>query len=208
MVNLASKGILEVMGVPLYPVFDMMIRTATSALTTIKYYTDVDVTVCGVSAKFRVYAIPREFNLSYGLLSSLRWTRQVKLRGNYEIDKYYIKDWKQRYRDILRNTTTQVNAVELPRVQLAPNEYGMAASMDDKTRSELELAEESSDHVDEEILHEVIGQATNVMRKQMRMDESSESDKPNSEAGNESDFKAVRGLEVVIWTSTRAAGRK
>ena len=93
-------------------------------------------------------------------------------------------------------------------MRLTMNEYGMAASMDDETRSELELAEASSDHGDKEILCEVIGQATDVMRKQMRMDESSESDKPNSEAGNESDFKAVRGLEFVIRTSTRAAGRK
>ena len=110
------------------------------------------------------------------------------MRGNYELDEYYIKDGKQRYREVLRNTTMQVNAVELPRVWLAPNEYGMAASMDDETRSELELAEASSDHGDEEILCEVIGQATDVMRKQMRMDESSESDEPDSEAGNESDF--------------------
>ena len=36
-VNLASQAILEAMGVPLYPVFDLTIRTATSALTTIKY---------------------------------------------------------------------------------------------------------------------------------------------------------------------------
>ena len=93
-------------------------------------------------------------------------------------------------------------------MRLTMNEYGMAASMDDETRSELELAEASSDHGDEEILCEVIGQATDVMRKQMRMDELSKSDKPNSEAGNKSDFLAVRGLKVVIWTSTRAAGRK
>ena len=187
-VNLASQALLEAMGMPLYPLFDLTNRTATSALTTIKYYTELDVTVSGVSAKIRVYAILRKFNLFFGLLLSHRWTRQVKMRGNYELDKYYIKDGKQRYREVWRNTTTQVNAVELPRVRLAPNEYGMAASMDDETRSELELAEMSSDHGDEEILREVIGQATDVMRKQMRIDESSELDELDSEPGNESDF--------------------
>ena len=72
-INLASQSILESMGATLYPVFDLTIRTATSALTTIRYFTELDVIVAGIQAKIRIYAIPREFNLSYGLLLSRRW---------------------------------------------------------------------------------------------------------------------------------------
>ena len=85
------------MGAPLFPAFDLTIRTATSALTTIKYFTEVEVSVARVTAKIQIYAIPREFNLSYGPLLSCRWMRQVKIRGNYELDKYYIKDDKGKY---------------------------------------------------------------------------------------------------------------
>ena len=113
-VDLGSQAILEAMSVPLYPVFDLTIRTATSALTRTKYYTELDVTVSRVSAKIRVYAILGKFNLSCGLPSSHRWMRLVKMRGNYELDKYYTKDEKQRYRKVLRNTITQVNELELP----------------------------------------------------------------------------------------------
>ena len=186
-VNLASQNVLEAMGAPLYPAFDLTIRTATSALTTIKYFTEVDVSVAGVTAKIRVFAIPREFNLSYGLLLSRRWMRQVKIRGNYELDKYYIKDEKDKYREVPRNTAAQVNTVELPRIRRTYSESGAESSLDDETRQELELAEASSEPGDDEILREVIGQATDVMRRQMRVD-MSDSSEEDYDAGNESDF--------------------
>ena len=186
-VNLASQNVLEAMGAPLYPAFDLTIRTATSALTTIKYYTEVDVSVAGVTAKIRVYAIPREFNLSYGLLLSRRWMRQVKIRGNYELDKYYIKDTKDKYCEVPRNTAAQVNSVELPKIRLTDIDSGVESSLDDETRQELELAEASSEPGDDEILREVIGQATDVMRRQYLADASDNSD-DEYDAGNDSDF--------------------
>ena len=175
------------MGAPLYPAFGLTIRTATSALTTIKYYTEVDVSVAGVTAKIHVYAIPREFNLSYGLLVSRRWMRQVKIRGNYEMDKYYIKDSKDKYHKVPRNTAAHVNAVELPKIRLTDIDSGVESSLDDKTRQELELAEASSEPGDDEILREVIGQATDVMRRQYLADASDNSD-DEYDVGNDSDF--------------------
>jgi len=176
------------MGLPLFPVFDLTIRTATSALTTIKYCTELDVSVAGVTARIRVHAVPREFNLSYGLLLSRRWMRQVKLRGNYELDKYYIKDSKGKYIEVPRNVTAPVNAVEVPRIRISYDEVGMGSSIDEETRDELELAEASSEPGDDEILREVIGQATDVMRKQMRADDPGSPDETDPESGNESDF--------------------
>ena len=186
-INLASQSILESMGATLYPVCDLTIRTATSALTTIRYFSELDVIVAGVQTKIRIYAIPREFNLSYGLLLSRRWMRQVQIRGNYELDKYYIKDPDTgKYREILRNTVTGVNAVELPTVGMTAGEPDTESSVDEETREELELAEAYSGG--DEILREVIGQATDVMRKQLQVEGVTDSEDSEDESGNVEGF--------------------
>ena len=91
-VNLASIEVLERIGAPLSPVHDLTNRTATSALTRITYCSDVDTTVAGVKVRIRIYAMPRVFALSYGLLLSHRWLRKVRARGNNEKDTYIISD--------------------------------------------------------------------------------------------------------------------
>ena len=143
--------------------------------------------VAGVTAKIQIYTIPCEFNLSYGLLLSRQWMWQVKIRGNYELDKYYIKDDKGNYHEVPRNSTAQVNAVEFPRIRLN-SKSGIESTVDKETRRELELAVESSEPGEDEILREVFGQATDVMRKQMRSDGSDSSDDQELDSGNESDF--------------------
>lgn len=186
-INLASQSILESMGATLYPVFDLTIRTATSALTTIRYFAELDVIVAGIQAKIRIYAIPREFNLSYGLLLSRRWMRQVQIRGNYGFDKYYIKDPETgKYREVLRNMVTTVNSVELPTVGMTAGEPDTESSVDDETREELELAEAYSGG--DEILREAIGQATDVMRKQLQVDGITDSEESEYESGNAGGF--------------------
>jgi hypothetical protein len=90
-VNLASQSLLEKIGVTLHPVRNVAIRTATSALTEIKYCAGITVFVGNIPATVVVYAIPREFNLPYGLLLSRGWLKAVKARGNYEIDSYHIR---------------------------------------------------------------------------------------------------------------------
>ena len=71
-VNIASIEVLEKIGAPLFHVHDRTIRTATSALTKIGYYSEVDTIVAGVKTKIRIYVMLREFVLSYGLLLSRR----------------------------------------------------------------------------------------------------------------------------------------
>ena len=71
-VNLASMDVLEKLGVALFPVYNLTIRTATSALTEIQYYSDVEIEVSGIHTRIRVYVIPRELSLAYGMLLSRR----------------------------------------------------------------------------------------------------------------------------------------
>ena len=109
------------MGAPLMPAFDLTIRTATSTLTTIKYYSDLDVTVAGVTTWVRVYASPRDIALSYGLLLSRRWLKRVKARGNYELDTYYIQNSRGRYVEIPRDAEFRASAVKVPTIRLTGN---------------------------------------------------------------------------------------
>ena len=159
-VNLASHAVLEQMGAPLMPAYDLTIRMATSTLTTIKYYSNLDVTVAGVTTWVRVYAIPREITLSYGLLLSRRWLKRVKARGNYELDTYYIQNSRGRYVEIPRDAEFRASAVEVPTVHITRNEYG-ESSLNEETREELELAVSTSDSEDD-VLRQVVGQAAGI----------------------------------------------
>ena len=184
-VNLASHAVLERMGAPLLPTYDLTIRTATSTLTIIKYYSDLDVTIGGVTARIRVYAIPREIALSYGLLLSRRWLKKVKARGNYERDTYYIQNSRGTFVEIPREGEACASAVEVPAVRLADREYG-DSSFDEETRAELELAETGG----EDVLREVIHQATLEILQQTTYDETDGSgyDSGDEGSGNGSGF--------------------
>ena len=81
-VNLASIEVLEKIGVPLYVVQDLTIRTATSVLMRIRYYSDVNTEVARVRTCIWIYTMPQEFALSYGLLLSHRWLHKFKAQGN------------------------------------------------------------------------------------------------------------------------------
>ena len=186
-VNLASHAVLERMGAPLLPAYDLTIRTATSTLTTIKYYSDLNVTVAGVTTRNRVYAIPREIVLSYGLLLSRRWLKKVKARGDYEMDTYYVQNARGKLRRIPRESDMRVNAVDVPTVKRADRSENL--SFDEETQTEFELAETGADGGDG-ILREVISQATQEMRRQTTFGDTDGSgyDSGDEESGNGSGF--------------------
>src|SRR5437588_11416163 len=132
-VNLASIEVLERIGTPLFPVNDLTIRPATSALTRIRYHSDVDTIVAGVKARIRIYAMPREFALSYGLLLSRRWLRKVRARGNYERDTYIISDKAGRLREVPQYEDRGTNAIAIPCVEMNKKQRGTLA-IDKETR--------------------------------------------------------------------------
>ena len=113
--------------------------------------------------------------------------RQVHIHGNYKLDKYYIKDPDTgKYREILYNTVTGVNAVKLPRVGMIVGEPDTESSVDEETREELELAE--GYRGGDEIFREVIGQATDVMWKQLQVEGITNSEDSEDELGNAEGF--------------------
>ena len=190
-VNLASIGVLEMIGTPLYPVNDLTIRTATSALTRIRYYSDVDTVVAGVKARIRIYAMPREFTLFYGLLLSRRWLRKVRARGNYERDTYIIADGSGEFREVPRYYEGGANAVEIPRVGIDQSSSG-SSGINQETWEDLEIVE-SAGESEEDVMRNVIGQATRAMREQASEDSDNSYDEADPEdewtnSGHASDF--------------------
>jgi hypothetical protein len=98
-------------GVVLNPVFDLSIKTATSALRIIHYISEFNVFVAEVAEKINVHVVPREFNLSCGLLLSCCWMKEVKIRGNYELDKYDIQEPDDGYYEIHCANMPRVSSV-------------------------------------------------------------------------------------------------
>ena len=190
-VNLASIEVLEKIGTPLFPVEDLTIRTATSALTKIRYYSDVDTIVAGVKTKIRIYAMPREFVLSYGLLLSRRWLCKVRARGNYERDTYIISDEAGEFKPVPRYHEQLSNTVDIPRIGYNTGNSN-STGIDRETREDLDLLE-SGEETDEDVIRNVIGQATRAMRGQSSGSSDNSYDEADSEedweeSGNVSDF--------------------
>ena len=170
---------------------DLTIRTATSALTKIRYYSDVDTILAGVKTKIRIYAMPREFVLSYGLLLSRRWLCKVRAHGNYERDTYIISDEVGKFKPVPRYHEKSSNAVDIPRIGYITGDNN-GAGIDKETREDFELLE-SGEESDEDVIRNVIGQATRPMREQSSgsSDNSykeADSEKVWEESGNVSDF--------------------
>ena len=193
-VNLASIEVLERIGAPLSPVHDLTIRTATSALTRIRYCSDVDTIVAGVKVRIRIYAMPREFALSYGLLLSRRWLRKVRARGNYEKDTYIISDEAGLFRPVNRYLERAVNAVEIPRI--GRDQSSDSSGLEEDVKADMELVEASGDS-EEDIIREVIGEATRAMKEQSEFG-AMESDDSYDEASSSSEDES--------WNSGNAGG--
>ena len=190
-IKLASIEVLEKIGTPLFPVEDHTIRTATSTLTRIRYYSDVDTIVAGVKTKIKIYAMPREFLLSYGLLLSRRWLHKVRGCGNYERDTYVISDEAGEFRPVPRYYEKTANAVDIPRIGYSTGGDN-SSGIDKETRDDLEI-QESGRESNEDVIRVVIGQATRAMRAQSSGDsdnsyDEADSEEDGEESGNVSDF--------------------
>ena len=182
-VNLASIGVLETLGVGLFPVHNLTIRTATSALTEIQYYSDIEIEVAGVKTLIRVYAIPREFFLAYGMLLSRRWLQKVRAQGNYERDTYVIADEHGCFRAVERYKEHETNAAEIPTVgRRDDSSTDDASDLEDEAVEELEIAE-TSEGEDEDVLRDVIGQATEEMWKHDYSESAGDADSESSGNG-------------------------
>ena len=142
-VNLASIEVLERIGAPLAPVHDLTIRTATSAQTRIGYCSDLDTIVASVKVCIRIYAMPSEFALPYGLLLSRRWLQKVRARGNYEKDTYIISDASGLFRPVKRYLERAVNAVEIS--PIGRSQYSDSSELEEDTKADMEILEASGD---------------------------------------------------------------
>ena len=113
----------------------------------------------------RIYAILREFSLSYGMLLSRRWLQKVCAQGNYKRDAYVIADEHGCFRALERYMKHETNAAEIPTVGCRDDSStDNASDLEDEASEELEIAQ-TSEGEDEDVLCDVIGQATEKMWK-------------------------------------------
>ena len=167
-VNLAWIDVLEKLGALLFPVHNLTIHTATSALTKIPYYSDMELEVVGVKTAIRVYAIPQQFLLAYGMLLSRRWRQKVQARGYYERDGYAIADEPGMFREVNRYHKQGLNVVDIPTIGVKEDcnwyERKEGDDSEDMVIQDLEIAE-TKDSENDHVLCDVIGQPLMAMRK-------------------------------------------
>ena len=114
----------------------------------------------------------------------------MRARGNYERDTYVISDEAGEFRAVPPYHEKGVSAVDIPRIEM--NHTGSeSSSIDQETRKELKIVE-SARESNEDIMRNVIGQATRAMRRQS-VDSDNSYDEADSEddleeSGNDSDF--------------------
>ena len=137
-VNLIPHGVAARLDLHLMRNDDLKIRTATGEVVPISYYVTFDMRIAGVMATVRAYVVPAV--TSYMLLLGRRWLRQVRAKGDYERDTYYIKDSAGIEREVPRSTFDH-ESVKADMFRVEVNE--------EKVISELELTQEEIEDFEE-----------------------------------------------------------
>ena len=89
-VNLMPEKVATKLGLVLQENDDIVIRTATNEIRSIRYCTYFDIDIAGVVACIRAYVM--DIPQSYSLLLGRKWLYQVKAFGDYERNLYVIHD--------------------------------------------------------------------------------------------------------------------
>jgi len=91
--NMMPLSMARKMGFTLRPQTEVVMRTAASTYHEIKYYVNLNVNVAGVTPSICCYCLPdRDTRISYTLLHSHRWMKQVRGLGDYDKETYDIHD--------------------------------------------------------------------------------------------------------------------
>jgi hypothetical protein len=212
-VNLAPMSVLEAIRAPLQKSNDLVIRTATSNLVPIDWFTELDIEVGGVTVPLRIYAIPPHCEPTYALLLSRRWLRACSAIGDYASGTYVIKDKLGRTYQVPpeysgKPHTSMSRPSDLSKVQLNPDTANV--SLDDETVAEFELDSYDSisisalacriaEEVNEELLsyndHEGDFTSTSIISSKASSDQSEFSDQDNTseDAINTAGYEDISG---------------
>ena len=108
---------------------DIIIRTATNEIRAIRYCTNFDIAIAGVTAHIRVYVI--DIPQSYSLLLGQRWLYQVRDIGDYEMGSYTIYDADGCPHKVTARNDMRVD--KLPEIVLNPNRLHPAELSEQET---------------------------------------------------------------------------
>ena len=135
-----------------------------------------------MKVRIHIYAMLREFALSYGLLLSRRWLRNVHTRGNYEKDTNIISDKEGLFRPVKQYLERAVNAMEIPRI--GRSQYSDSSELEEDSKADMEIVEASGDS-EEDVIREDIGEATKAMKEQSGYGTDEDDDSYDEESDSE-----------------------
>ena len=152
----------------------MVIQTATNALAKIAYYADVLITIADIQCELRVYALPREYKLTYTLLLSRRWLQAVKAKGDYSPGQYYI----------MHKAGFRVCIPQDKKATLSPQRHRshIPIVMRDKTTKKRQMSPEIEEELDyqqatgEPFFNDVVRKIIRQSRKQMKQEDEEEAE--------------------------------
>ena len=157
-VNLIPHGVAARLDLHLMRNDDLKIRTATGEVVLISYYVTFDVRIAGVMAMVWAYVVPAV--TSYMLLLGRQWLRQVRAKGDYEKEMYFIKDAAGHEREVPRSAFDhQITSVKADMFRVEVNEEKVILDLE-LTQEEIEDFEDYYMRQGNAYLREVIQQSS------------------------------------------------
>lgn len=133
-VNLMPEKVARKLGLTLQENDDIVIRTATNEIRSIRYCTFFDIDIAGVVAHIRAYVM--DIPQSYSLLLGRKWLYQVKAIGDYARNIYTIHD-TEGYPHIIAAAFDPIN--DSPEVMLNPQKQGEQSELTEWEREGINL---------------------------------------------------------------------
>ena len=177
-VNLMPEVIARKLNLKLFENNDIMIRTATNEIRAIRYCTNFDITIAGVTAYIRMYII--DISQSYSLLLGRRWLYQVRAIGDYERGSYTIYDADGCSHKV--TATTDMRVAKLPEILLNPNRQHPAKLSEQETE-EILIGHDKMQAIIACLVEEAAEQAKELTNVELESEEEDYLEEEWSEAG-------------------------
>ena len=179
-VNSMPEEVAKKLGLSLTDNNDILIRTATNEVRSVKYCTTCDVCIAGVTATITVYVL--DIPQSYSLLLGRRWLYQVRAIGDYAAHSYTIYDASREPHQM--SSTVRVGSKRGPDVMVNPE-------VKPRPGGDLGLTEQEKEEIEgQERMQALIDKLTKEAHAQLKEyeeeygDDEEEEDSEDSENGD------------------------
>jgi hypothetical protein len=153
-VNLITEFIVSDLNIPRIPDQSLAIKVANGKIQQLDAYVRIKVVIASVERLIEAYVVPGSA-MSYHLLLSRQWLRDVKAIGDYATDDYWITDRMGNMHQLVPTASTVRKPITIPRVTLSAQVEPASCRLDEDTMNDLvEEDEDVEDHIWDEIIRE------------------------------------------------------